>query len=123
MGGGGSSWNIFNTDVSKKYKPLFNIIDPGGGLAKSASMVTPSQAEKTGLMTSSVNAKKDLEGIQAGNAKAIADAKAAQDLAASQAAERITQKKRSIARSQSVYTSPLGLSTEASTSRKTLLGQ
>ncbi len=66
------------------------------------------------------NKKNDIE---AANAKAISDAKSATDLAASQASASITQKKRAIARSKSVYTSPLGASDQASTARKTLLGQ
>lgn len=56
-------------------------------------------------------------------AKAIAAAKEVESLASAQASETIAAKKRAIARSRSVYTSPLGLSTEATTSRKFLLGQ
>jgi hypothetical protein len=70
----------------------------------------------------------------ASNQKAIASNKAeaksaadnlalAQKTAASQAAAQITAKKRARAGSRSVFTSPLGLAEQATTAKKTLLGQ
>lgn len=43
-------------------------------------------------------------------------------LAASQASEAIKRRQASMARSQSIYTSPLGVQDQAATARKTLLG-
>jgi hypothetical protein len=57
------------------------------------------------------------------NENAIAEAKAAEQKAGAIATESVTSKKRAIARSRTVYTSPLGLSTEAQTASKMLLGQ
>jgi hypothetical protein len=67
-------------------------------------------------------AKNAIENTNAANAKAISDAKMAQETAATQAQASVTDKKRAIARSRSVYTSPLGLSDQATTAKKTLLG-
>jgi hypothetical protein len=72
--------------------------------------------------TGKKDAREAEESIQASNAKAIADAKAAQELAGSQAMASVTNKKRAIARSQSVYTSPLGVAGQANLAKKTLLG-
>ncbi len=67
--------------------------------------------------------KKAADNVSAMNAKAIADAKAAESNAAEQAANAINEKRRSRARSQSIFTSPLGLTTQAATTRKMLLGE
>ena len=60
--------------------------------------------------------------IRNDNAKAISDAKAAEESVVNQASASVTDKKRAIARSRSVYTSPLGMSDQATTAKKTLLG-
>jgi hypothetical protein len=60
---------------------------------------------------------------QARNDKAIAEAKAAQTVASDQAQAQIDQKRRAmIAGSQTVFTNPLGLDTQATLTKKTLLG-
>lgn len=69
------------------------------------------------------DAREATDAVTAANAKAISDAKAATEASANQASAAISNKKRAMARSQSVYTSPLGASDKASTARKTLLGQ
>ena len=89
-------------------------------IAGTAASVGTSMYSSNKATKASNNAARD---ASAANAKAIADAKAAKDTAASQAAGALTQRKRSIARSQSVFTSPLGVTDQASTIRKTLLGQ
>jgi hypothetical protein len=68
------------------------------------------------------DAREAVDSVSAANAKAISDAKAAQELAGSQAMASVTNKKRAIARSRSVYTSPLGLGEQANVAKKTLLG-
>jgi len=67
--------------------------------------------------------KKATEAAAEENKRMIANAKAAEAKAGSQARESIVSRQRAVARNQTVYTSPLGLATEASTTRKTLLGQ
>ena len=61
--------------------------------------------------------------VIAANAKAIADAKAAQEGAAAMAQSQIDARKRAMARSRTVFSSPLGLDTQATLAQKTLLGQ
>ena len=53
--------------------------------------------------------------------QSISDAKTAQDAASSQAQSAVA--KRAAAASQTVYTSPLGVQTQADTAKKTLLGK
>ena len=60
--------------------------------------------------------------IVARDAAAKADVKQARDTATKQAQATVTQKKRAIARSQTIYTSPLGIGGTADVARKTLLG-
>jgi hypothetical protein len=132
MGGGGGSGgllsglNIFNSNVgNNRTRGILNTLDPGGGLGNTAQAIVPADSQiSAGIATpAAIAAKKKEDEINAANAKAISDAKAAKDLAASQAAASITNKKRAIARSRSVYTSPLGSADQASTARKTLLGE
>ena len=55
--------------------------------------------------------------------QAQSDLDAAKDSASKQALAAKKQKQRSIARSKSIFTSPLGVTEEASVARKTLLGE
>jgi len=60
---------------------------------------------------------------QARNDKAIAEAKEAQRVAADQAQAQIdTRRRNMVSGSQTVFTNPLGLDTEATLTKKTLLG-
>lgn len=70
--------------------------------------------------TQADKARKDVENRSNAALKAAEDQK---KLAASQAQETALSKQRARAGSQSVFTSPLGLQGQASTARKTLLGQ
>ena len=65
-------------------------------------------------------AKSAAAGAEKANNEAIAQVKAAQNTASTQAVESI--RKRTSAMSQTVYTSPLGLSGQAEIAKKTLLG-
>lgn len=65
--------------------------------------------------------EKASKAAQAQNAAAIQSVKDAQSSASSNAADSI--KRRSQSMSQTIYTSPLGLSNQATTARKVLLGQ
>ena len=60
--------------------------------------------------------------ILAANAKAIPDARVAKETASNQASSQINARRQAVARSRSVYTSPLGLNDMATTAKKTLLG-
>ena len=102
---------------SKKTAFGLNPLNVGGKADPDRDQMT---APGTTLKKDALDAKTKLERE---NAQAIADAKAAESTAAAQAQAAIDKKLRSKARSQSVYTSPLGLTTEASTTRKTLTGQ
>jgi len=57
------------------------------------------------------------------NQKQTAQLKANQAAASSTAAQSVMAKRKAVARSRTVYTSPLGLKDEASVARKTLTGQ
>lgn len=61
--------------------------------------------------------------IEAENKAALAKAEKDKAGAAAQAKQSVIMRNRAKARSQTVFTSPLGSSTQASTVRKTLLGQ
>lgn len=80
------------------------------------------QAQEKKAASAAKNAQQDLEQK---NNKAIQDVKDAQANASNQAAASIQAKQRARGGSQSVFTSPLGLSTadSASLAQKTLLGQ
>jgi hypothetical protein len=56
------------------------------------------------------------------NQKALADAKAAQDMASSQAQQQIRDRRLAIGGNRTIMTSPLGLTEQANTAKKTLLG-
>lgn len=56
------------------------------------------------------------------NDKALADAKAAQDAASEQAQAQILDKRRKIAASNTVFTDPMGLGSQAASAKKTILG-
>lgn len=62
------------------------------------------------------------EELKAKDAAAKADVEKAQVTATSQAQASLTKKKRAVARSESIYTSPLGIGGTADVARKTLLG-
>jgi hypothetical protein len=47
MGGSsGGGWNLFNTGVRSNLRPLFMVLDPGGGLAQTIGMVGGEQAQE-----------------------------------------------------------------------------
>jgi Rod binding domain-containing protein len=96
---------------------FLRVIAASGGLGMAWEMY---EDMSTGARQEATNIR---QGAEDANAKAIADAKATQAAASSQAMAQIEARKRAMARSKTVYTSPLGLTTEASTARKQLLGQ
>lgn len=67
--------------------------------------------------------KKATENVAQQNAAAIQSAKDAQASASSQAQAAMESRKRAMAGSQTIFTSPLGIAGSATTARKTLLGQ
>ena len=67
-------------------------------------------------------AKKATEAAAQQQAAANAALTTAQDTASSQAQAALSAKRAAASSSQDVYTSPLGLSTQATTARKSLLG-
>jgi hypothetical protein len=71
---------------------------------------------------SSDQTKKATENAANQQAAANAALVTAQDTASSQAQAALSQKRQAAGASQDVYTSPLGLTTQANTARKTLLG-
>ena len=87
-----------------------------GGLATAGATVYSAQSQANAT-------KKAANAASAQNAAAIQNAKDAQSAASTQAQNAITSKARAVGASQSIYTSPLGLTTQASTVKKTLLGQ
>jgi regulator of protease activity HflC (stomatin/prohibitin superfamily) len=56
------------------------------------------------------------------NNRALAEAKAAQETAAEQAQNQIENKRRLIAGSKTIFTSPMGLADQSTMTKKTLLG-
>jgi uncharacterized membrane protein (DUF106 family) len=68
-------------------------------------------------------ANKQAEEAARRNAAAIQEVKDAQSSASTNAQESLMNRKRAMSRSQTIYTSPLGISGQATTARKTLLGQ
>lgn len=68
-------------------------------------------------------AKKAANDASNQQAAAIANLQTAQNTASTQAQNALTAKRQAAIGSSDVYTSPLGLQTQASTARKTLLGQ
>jgi hypothetical protein len=105
--GGGSWTRAFDT---------FNMF----GMDKTSAPMTLPGSSSTSAPEA---AAQQTDAITNANAKAISDAQTSVDNAAGQAQASVTDKKRAISRSRSVYTSPLGLASQAQTSRKTLLGQ
>ena len=68
-------------------------------------------------------AKKASEAAANQQASATAALQTAQDTASTQAQGALTAKRQAAAASTDIFTSPLGLTTQASTARKTLTGQ
>lgn len=66
--------------------------------------------------------KKAQANQEAKDADALKAAQTAQETAESQAKEQIKERKRRMANSQTIFTSPLGLADQAKTARKTILG-
>jgi hypothetical protein len=97
----------------------------GGGSAKKAwSVATLGLSDVATAGSDAAKAsKRAQEDAMAANAKAIADAKLAQESAGEQASSQIAARKRAMSRSRTIFTSPLGLGLTADTARKTLLGQ
>ena len=84
----------------------------------------PDRAPFTAMGTTGLkDAQEVVDKEKAANAKVIADAEALKAKSASQAKESILSKQRAISRNKTTYTSPLGLGEEATTVKKTLLGQ
>lgn len=67
-------------------------------------------------------AKNASQAVEQQNSKAIQDVKDAQASASTQAQSALDAKRRASNVTQSVYTSPLGITTQAETAKKTLLG-
>jgi len=99
---------------------------PGSAAVIGSSDVPGLPDMQTGIGLAKVNkaiANAPMEEAARRNAALIAEAQAAKERAGAMATESVASKKRAIARSRTVYTSPLGLSTEAQTASKMLLGQ
>lgn len=81
--------------------------------SKSAASAADTQARMVQASNDALVAKEE---------KAVAKVEAAQATSEAQAKETVTKKKKAIARSRTIYTSPLGIGGEAEVVRKTLLG-
>uniref|UniRef100_A0A6M3K6U6 Uncharacterized protein n=1 Tax=viral metagenome TaxID=1070528 RepID=A0A6M3K6U6_9ZZZZ len=91
-----------------------------------ASMVSQNQANKQMKRATETQAKQaqaSQEALVARETAAKEEVKQAQATATAQAKGVVTEKRRAIARSQTIYTSPLGIGGTADVSRKVLLGQ
>lgn len=95
----------------------------GAIIAGTAATATAVGTSISGSTAQASAARRAAGAAAAQNAKAIADIQTAKDTAASQAQGALTDKQRAIARSRSIFTSPLGLATQAETSKKVLLGE
>lgn len=93
-----------------------------GGTAIVATAATAASAINSASAANSAkkSAKGAAEQAQRDNDAAIAKVKAAQATASNRASGAIARRKRNT--SQSIFTSPLGLSTQAETAKKALLG-
>ena len=94
------TWNIFGTDKGSAAftPPLSSSTSPAEASKQAADAATQAQSQ------------------------AIADLQTAQNTASSQAQNALNSKRRAMAGSSDVFTSPLGLGTQATTAKKTLLG-
>jgi hypothetical protein len=84
-------------------------------IATSAVSTANATAQKKAIK----NAQNDMN---AANDKAIADAKAAQEVAGSQAQAQVDARRRRVADNSTIWTSPMGLTDQATTAKKSLLG-
>jgi len=104
--GGGDWTRVFDT---------FNLTGIDSKAAQGSVPGTHTQSSAT----LSKNAANDARAAQT---QAIADLNTAQATASSQAQAALTAKRAAAAGSSDIFTSPLGLTTQAATSRKALLG-
>ena len=91
------------------------------GVATLAGGVAGTMASSSHQQTKAAGTAKSIaKSIAAGN---IEEARQMAQKSQEAATAKVTLKKRAMARSSSVFSSPLGIGTQAATSRKTLLGQ
>ena len=89
------------------------------------SISASNNAQKTAKSQNDTNmrtAQASQDALVAKEAPATADVQKAQETASSQAKAVVTNKKRAVARSSNIYTSPLGIGGTADVARKVLLG-
>ena len=97
---------------------LFDTFNITGIDQTSASFTLPGSSSTSPAEAS----KQAAEAAASTQAQAIAKLQTAQNTASTQAQAALTAKRQAAAMSSDVFTSPLGLTTQAATAKKTLLG-
>lgn len=93
-----------------------------GGLAIATAAGSIAQGV-TSTQSQANAAKKAANAAAANNAAAISQAQDSVNAAGANASAAMKKRNQAMARSKSIYTSPLGITTQAQTAKKTLLGQ
>lgn len=101
--------------------PAWMGVAAGAAIVGGAGAMVGSQMSANNKAVKSSNAA--AAEAQQRNQAAIAEVKSAQSNASTQAQASITAKRKAMARSQTVFTNPLGIADQASTAKKTLLGE
>lgn len=102
----------------------------GGSATLGGLAIAGAGATAAGTISSGVQASKQAKSANSAandallkNAAAVQSVKDAQTNASTQAQSALDTRRRSMAGSQTIFTSPLGLTQQATTAKKTLLGQ